>query len=83
MAPLSPVTPYQQQPIAAVELATFDVIWPDGRPYALNLRSSSPAPFLRDMGPNRVVRTERRTFRVFDGGRKDETLPTFRPLGSK
>ena len=83
IAPLSALTHYGQQPIETIELGTFDVIWPDGRPHALLARTPAPAPFLRDTGPSRIVRSERRSFRVYDGGRMDETLPGFRPLGSK
>jgi hypothetical protein len=54
-----------------LRLERFDVIWPDGRPYSLVSHSGTPAPFTRSVPPSRVVRTDRRSFRVFDGGLKD------------
>ena len=83
IAPLSPGLHFAHEPIGSIELGAFEVIWPDGRPHALLARTTAPSPFLRDTGTSRVVRSERRSFRVYDGGRKDETLPDFRPLGSK
>jgi hypothetical protein len=54
-----------------LRLERFDVIWPDGRPYSLVSRNETPVPFARGVPPSRVVRTDRRNFRVFDGGLKD------------
>lgn len=82
LTPLSAPSGYGVDVFDGVELATFEVIWPDGRPYALLARTDAPAPFLRDSGPSRVVRSERRSFRVFEGGRKDPLVGQ-RPIGSK
>lgn len=82
LTPLSPLNGYHTEPFDRIEVNTFDVIWPDGRPYALIARSEPPAPFVRDSGPSRLVRSDRRAFRVFDGGRKDPVVGA-RPLGSK
>jgi len=82
---LSPVsTPIFMAPegFQTIELSTFDVIWPDGRPFALLNRTEAPSPFLRDNGPSHVVRSQRRSFRVFDGGLKDPVVGS-RPIGSK
>lgn len=82
LAPVSQASLDAGQTFASIEVSTFEVIWPDGRPYALLSRTDAPAPFLRDMGPSRVVRSERRAFRVFDGG-LTEPVAGNRPNGSK
>lgn len=46
-------------------------IWPDGRPHAVIERSRRQAPFLPAFANARVVRQNRRQFRILDGGRKD------------
>jgi hypothetical protein len=71
LASAVPLAPYAAEPFNHIQLATFDVIWPDGRPFAVVSKSPTPVPFLRDTGPSRVVRHERRSFRVYDGGRSD------------
>ncbi len=58
-----------QEPITAQRLKTFNLIWPDGRPHALLSRSDRQAPFLKEPRYNRIVRSERRSFRVYDGGK--------------
>ena len=73
---------YASESFDRIELSTFEVIWPDGRPFALLSRTEAPSPFLRDQGPSRIVRSERRSFRVFDGGRKDPVVGA-RPIGPK
>jgi hypothetical protein len=71
LAPVSQLQPIAHEPYKRVELSTFDVIWPDGRPHAMVARAAAPSPFLRDTGNSKVVRFERRSFRVYEGGRKD------------
>lgn len=82
LAPLSALPAFLPQNFSRVELSRFEVIWPDGRPHAVISRTSAPAPFLRDLGPSRLVRADRRSFRVYDGGRK-ATEPETGPTGSK
>jgi hypothetical protein len=81
-APIADVPGFRLHPIRAVEIASFEVIWPDGRPYALVSRQDSPAPFLREDGVKRIVRSDRRAFRVYDGGLKDGPV-VGRPLPGK
>ena len=69
LVPVSALTPYASEPIDKIELNTFEIIWPDGRPHAVVTRSDTPVPFLRDVGNSKVVKFERRSFRVYDGGR--------------
>ena len=82
LTPLSSLQPYGLEGFSTIELNTFEVIWPDGRPFAVLSRGEAPAPFLRDSGPSRLVRSDRRAFRVFDGGRKDPLIGA-RPIGPK
>jgi hypothetical protein len=46
-----------------------EVIWPDGRPHSLLERSGRQAPFLPAAMDGRLVRDQRRNFRVLQGGR--------------
>ena len=46
-------------------------IWPDGRPHTLVERLDRQSPFLPAAQAARLVRAERRQFRVYDGGRLD------------
>lgn len=79
LAPINALQPFAHAPFAQLELSTFDVIWPDGRPHALIARSTAPAPFLRETGDAKVVRFERRSFRVYEGGRKDNVIDIGKP----
>lgn len=45
-----------------------EIIWPDGRPHPVIERLSHQSPFLPAMQGARVVRFERRQFRVLEGG---------------
>ncbi|MDX2203840.1 MAG: PAS domain-containing protein [Hyphomicrobiaceae bacterium] len=60
-----------REKLTRLKLLSREVVWPDGRPHAAVAAGSSPPPFVRDMGPVRVVRSNRRTFRVLQGGRTD------------
>ena len=82
LTPLSAPPNHGLETFDSIELSTFEVVWPDGRPFALLSRAEAPAPFVRDFGPSRLVRSDRRAFRVFDGGRKDPLVGS-RPIGSK
>jgi hypothetical protein len=52
-------------------LVSHDIIWPDGRPHAVILQGQSRPPFAPVYADARVVRSNRRQFRIFDGGRKE------------
>lgn len=49
-----------------------DVIWPDGRPHAVIERQERQVPFLPHVRNSRLVRVDRRQFRVYDGGRLEQ-----------
>lgn len=50
------------------QLLTAELIWPDGRPHSIVERLGHQAPFLPDVRNARIVRADRRAFRVYDGG---------------
>ncbi|MEZ5926457.1 MAG: PAS domain-containing protein [Hyphomicrobiaceae bacterium] len=62
-------------PIVSLELRSFNLIWPDGRPHALLTKTDLSAPFAREPRHSRIVHSAHRSFRVYEGGRGDE-LPT-------
>lgn len=53
-------------------LVRHELIWPDGRPHAVIERTSRQAPFLPARPQARIVKDERRNFRVVDGGRNKD-----------
>lgn len=52
-------------------LLRHELTWPDGRPHSVVERSGHKVPFARALGDIRIVRRERRAFRVLQGGRTD------------
>ncbi len=60
------------EPLREFALAEHWLIWPDGRPHAVVERSNRQAPFMPEFANARVVRFDRRHFRVLDGGRKPD-----------
>ena len=55
--------------ITTLQLATAQIIWPAGRPHAVASRMVQQAPFSTALSTGRIVRQDRRQFRVFDGGK--------------
>ena len=49
-------------------LLRHEVIWPDGRPHAVVEMAYRQVPFLPHVRNARIVRQDRRQFRVYDGG---------------
>ncbi|MGQ0674138.1 MAG: PAS domain-containing protein [Hyphomicrobium sp.] len=49
-------------------LIRHEIVWPDGRPHAVVDRAHRQVPFLPHVRNARIVRFERRQFRVYDGG---------------
>ncbi len=49
-------------------LMACDAIWPDGRPHAVAAKHRHQAPFLASLAGARLVKIDRRAFRVLDGG---------------
>ena len=57
------------EPLASMSLTHCDIIWPEGRPHAVAERFAQPPPALNpDTTTSRIVRSDRRQFRVLDGG---------------
>jgi hypothetical protein len=57
------------EPLLPGRIAERGIIWPDGRPHAVAERMVQPAPFRDGIAASRIVRSRRRIFRVYDGGR--------------
>lgn len=49
-------------------IVSHDIIWPDGRPHDIVDHMQRQSPFLPHIRTARIVRSERRQFRVYDGG---------------
>ncbi|MEZ5773861.1 MAG: PAS domain-containing protein [Hyphomicrobiaceae bacterium] len=60
------------EPLVSVRIRTFNLVWPDGRPHAVIARAAGQAPFVPEPAGSRVVKRERRNFRVYEGGRSSE-----------
>lgn len=57
------------EPIIKRRMLTHDLHWPDGRPHAMtDALANRQAPFLPHVRNARIVRVDRRQFRVYDGG---------------
>ncbi len=59
------------EPLRNRRLTRHELIWPDGRPHSVIERLGKPAPRLPRPGEARIVKTEQRQFRVFEGGLAD------------
>lgn len=56
------------EPLSKHRMLTYDLVWPDGRPHAMIDATGRQAPFMAEMREARIVRSDRRNFRVYDGG---------------
>ncbi len=56
-------------PLDNLRIVSHELVWPDGRPHAMIDNMHRQAPFLVHLGEARIVRSDRRQFRVYDGGR--------------
>ena len=54
--------------LSARKVLRSEIIWPNGRPQSVLDASHRQAPFLPHVRKARIVRSERRQFRVYDGG---------------
>lgn len=68
LSPLSPIIRAHRGQMRQKKLLTYETIWPEGRPFAVAEAMSKEAPFHPQMRQARIVRTDRRQFRVYDGG---------------
>ncbi len=58
------------EPLKPHGLLSHTLLWPDGRPHAVIERSNRQAPFVPELASAKIVRFNRRHFRVLEGGRK-------------
>lgn len=58
------------EPLVSFHLGSSDIIWPDGRPHEVAECYAQPPALAATPAASRIVRFERRQFRVLDGGRK-------------
>lgn len=56
------------EPLVARRLCGNEIIWPEGRPHALAEKFDRQQPFAPHIRHGRIVRADRRQFRVYDGG---------------
>lgn len=71
MTPTSRPYWLDSEPLKTRRLERHEMIWPDGRPHSVVERLGHQAPFLAARAQMRIVKTGRRQFRVFEGGRAD------------
>lgn len=57
------------EPVVTRRLVSTDVVWPEGKPHDMVERQQNQSPFLPHIRSARIVRSDRRQFRVYDGGR--------------
>lgn len=69
MAPIDPPGWLGAEPLVTRRLLAHDLIWPDGRQHAVtDAMASRQSPFMPHVRNARLVRVDRRQFRVYDGG---------------
>ena len=61
-----------RDPIDSVAIVSTDVVWPDGRPFAVASRMDAQPALDGPSGYSRMVVQDRRAFRVYEGGRSGE-----------
>lgn len=68
MSPLGEPAWLGSQRLIDTALLRCELIWPDGRPFPVVEKSRQQTPFMPEIRNARLVRSERRQFRVYDGG---------------
>ena len=56
--------------LSSLHLLSSEIVWPDGRPHSVVEQLAQPPVLSASSAASRIVRFERRQFRVLDGGRK-------------
>ena len=59
-------------PIENLTIRTANTIWPDGRPHAVINNMARQSPFLAEPRYARLVTSQNRSFRVYEGGRSGD-----------
>lgn len=68
MSAIDPPAWLGMQRLAYRRLASCEAIWPDGRPHAVAETFRNQAPLIASLAGARLVKQDRRSFRVLDGG---------------
>lgn len=68
IAPLAGTAQHLLLPFTSRRLAANEIIWPEGRPHRLADVIGRQSPFPAHIRRARIVRADRRQFRVYDGG---------------
>ncbi len=76
---LDTTPPHHSPSEAGKRLVRAEIIWPDGRPHAILDAADRQAPFMPHIRTARIVRQDRRQFRVYDGGLSTGTGATTGP----
>lgn len=72
MTPTSRPHWLDSEPLKSRRIRRHELIWPDGRPHAVVERLGRQAPFVPPREQMRIVKTGRRQFRVFEGGKHNK-----------
>lgn len=56
------------EPVTTYKLVANEMVWPEGRPHAVTDAMHRQSPFMPHVRNARLVRVDRRQFRVYDGG---------------
>lgn len=67
--PLEPVIESKALAYLPQSLVAHETIWPDGRPHAVLQQMNRQSPFAPELRGARIVASDRRRFRVVDGGK--------------
>jgi hypothetical protein len=59
------------EPLEPSCLISHSLVWPEGRPHAVVAQGYHQLPFSPELAAARMVRSNRRQFRILDGGRKE------------
>ena len=78
ISPVDPPAWLGAEKLTPARLASHALVWPDGRPHAVIASGNRQAPFVQSLAAARVVRVDRRQFRVVQGGRADHDVFTLR-----
>ena len=71
---LGSMAPVDRQPwlgseqLSKSRIVSLELVWPDGRSHAMIDQANRQTPFMPHMREARIVRSDRRQFRVYDGG---------------
>jgi len=68
LTPLDPPAWLGQQALSHKHLLRSELVWPNGRPQSVLDALHRQAPFLPHVRKARIVRSQRRQFRVYEGG---------------